>query len=72
VRVYDTSSGLVVDGVESSGTTFAFSYTPTENVFIRIFHIQYLPADIENFDIPATAASIPVQQIFDRNFDNPV
>ena len=72
VRVYDTSSGAVVDGVENSGTSFAFSYTPAEDVFIRIFHVDYKPADIEDFIIPATAASIPVQQVFDRNFDNPV
>ena len=71
VRVYDTSDDSVVDGVENSGTSFAFSYTSGENVYIRIFHIDYLPADITNFTIPASNTSLPIQQIFDRNFNNP-
>jgi hypothetical protein len=71
VRVYDTSDDSVVDGVENSGTSFAFSYTAGENVYIRIFHIQYLPADITNFTIPGSATSLPIQQIYDRNYDNP-
>lgn len=71
VRVYDTSSGAVVDGVESSGTSFAFSYTAAEVVYIRIFHLSYLPADIIDYTIPATNTSVPVQQVFDRNYSNP-
>ena len=71
VRVYDTSDDSAVDGVESSGTSFAFSYTTGENVYIRIFHVQYLPADILNYTIPASNTSVPVQQTFDRNYLNP-
>jgi hypothetical protein len=71
VRVYKTSDDSVVDGVESSGTTFNFSVAAATNIYIRIFNTQYLPADIENYVVPATNTSIPVQQIFDRNYSNP-
>lgn len=71
VRVYDESSGAVVDGIESSGTSWAFSYSAAEVVYIRIFHVQYKPADIESYTIPGTDTSIPVAQSFDRNYSNP-
>ena len=71
VRVYDQGTGAEIDGVESSGTSFAFSDQASNVVDIRIFHIQYLPADIESFTIPTVAASVPVQQVFDRNYSNP-
>ena len=71
VRVYDSGDDSVIDGTESSGTSFAFSDTAANTVYIRIFHPQYLPADITGFVIPASNTSIPVQQIFDRNYNNP-
>jgi len=67
VRVYDTGDDSEIDGVESSGTSFAFSDTAANDVYIRIFHVDYEPADLEGFIIPATATSIPIQQRFDRN-----
>ncbi len=71
VRVYDAGDGSVIDGIESSGTSFAFSDTATNVVDIRIFHVDYLEADIEGFTIPGSNTSIPVQQVFDRNYNNP-
>jgi hypothetical protein len=71
VRVYDQGTGDAIDGVESSSTSFAFSDTAANVVDIRIFHLSYLPADIEGFTIPASNTSIPVQQVFDRNYNNP-
>lgn len=67
VRVYKTSDDSVVDGTESSGTSFAFSAASGLGVYIRIFHVDYLPADIIGYTIPGSATSIPVQQVFDRN-----
>jgi hypothetical protein len=61
----------VVDGIESSGTSWAFSASSGLGVYIRIFHVNYLPADIEGYTIPGSNTSIPIQQIFDRNFSNP-
>jgi hypothetical protein len=71
IRVYDSGDDSVIDGIESSGTSWAFSDAASNVVYMRIFHVNYLPADIEDYTIPASATSIPIQQIFDRNFDNP-
>lgn len=72
VRVYKTSDDSVVDGIEStSGGSWAFSAAASLGVYIRIFHVQYLPADIVGYTIPTTNASVPVQQVFDRNYSNP-
>ncbi len=71
IRVYDTGDDSVIDGIESSGTSWAFSDSPANVVYMRIFHTGYYPADILDYTIPATAASIPVSQVVDRNFENP-
>jgi hypothetical protein len=72
VRVYDAGDGSVIDGIEStSGGSFAFSDQAGNVVYIRIFHIDYEPADITNYTIPGSATSVPIQQRFDRNYSNP-
>jgi len=71
VRVYLAGTGTVVDGVESSGTSFSFSVGSGVAVDIRIFNVSYLPADILNFSSTTDPTSIPIQQIFDRNYSNP-
>lgn len=70
VRVYLQGTGTPVDGVESSGTSFNFSVGAGVAVDIRIFNTQYLPADVLNFSTTSDT-SIPIQQIFDRNYSNP-
>jgi hypothetical protein len=72
VRVYKTSDDSVVDGIEStSGGSWAFSAAASLGVYMRIFHVSYYPADIIGYTIPGTATSIPVSQVFDRNYENP-
>jgi len=72
VRVYKTSDDSVVDGIENtSGGTWAFSAASGLGVYIRIFHVSYYPADIIGYTMPGTNTSIPVSQVFDRNYDNP-
>jgi hypothetical protein len=66
IRVYDSGDDSVIDGIESSGTSWAFADAPGNNVYMRIFHVDYEPADIVNYVIPSTATSIPIQQRFDR------
>jgi hypothetical protein len=66
VRVYDTGDNSEIAGVESSGTSFAFADTPANDVYIRVFHVDYEPHDFVGFIIPATAANLPVNQRFDR------
>lgn len=72
VRVYDTGDDSEIAGIEStSGGTWPFSDAPANDVYIRIFKPSYYPADIIDFIIPATATSIPISQVFDRNYENP-
>lgn len=71
VRVYDAGDGSEIAGVENSGTSFAFGDAAANVVDIRIFHVMYEPADIEGYTIPASATSVPIQQQFDRNYENP-
>lgn len=72
IRVYETGTLTVVDGIESSGTTFPFSDAAASGVDIRIFALGYLPIMLENFTVPATNANLPVQQAVDRVYENPV
>lgn len=72
VRVYKTSDDSVVDGIENtSGGTWAFSAASGLGVYMRIFHVNYDPADIIGYTMPASNTSIPVKQVFDRGYKNP-
>ncbi len=51
--------------------SFVFSRPATEDVDIRIFAVTHLPADVLGFTIPAADTTLPIQQIFDRSFENP-
>ena len=81
VRVYDagTSNPQVelagiedaTDGV-SGARTFAFSLSAGTLVDIVIINVTYENQRIDDFTVPATAGSIPIQQRFDRNYVNPI
>lgn len=74
VRVFTQDVPPVeIDGIEDviSPTEFSFAAEAGVVVDIRIFHVEFEVADIEDFTIPATATTIPIQQRFDRNYRNP-
>jgi len=72
VRVYADGTTTELAGIEDVvGNQFVFSQPATDVVDIRIFKTDYEPADIMQFTMPASDASIPVQQRLDRNFSNP-
>jgi len=71
VRVYEAGTTTEVDGVENSGTSFTFSADVSSDVDIIIHHIEYVPIRIEGYTIPTINTTIPIQQQFDRNYDNP-
>ncbi len=72
VRVYEAGTTTELHGQENVTTgTFEFSQPQLDDVDIRIFAVQYLPADILDFTIPTVNASLPIQQVFDRNYENP-
>jgi hypothetical protein len=72
VRVYTQGTTTELAGQENVTTgTFSFSLSSGTIVDIRVFAVAYEPADILNFTVPASDTSIPVQQRFDRNYENP-
>lgn len=72
VRVYTAGTTTELHGSENVTTgTFNFSEAASSSVDIRIFATNYEPADILNYTVPASDASIPIQQRFDRNYNNP-
>lgn len=74
IRIYDagttTENGT---GVESSTTTYTYSYSYTGDklVDITIFNVKYIPIRYTSFTLGATNNTIPIQQQFDRNYNNP-
>ena len=72
VRIYRVSDSAALDGIESSGTSFNYNYTYSvdTDVFVIIFHIDYKPIRLE-LTLTSSNQSIPIQQVFDRNYSNP-
>jgi hypothetical protein len=78
VRFYTSGTKTERYGVENSpndGDGFgdvAFSYQFGDpGVDIRIFHLDYQPLNLFARTLGSTNASIPIQQIPDRNYENP-
>lgn len=80
VRVYDNATSnpqVELAGIEdaitgtSNNRSFSFSLSAATVVDIAIINIQYENQRINSYTIPGAAASIPIQQRFDRNYLNP-
>jgi len=78
VRVFLTGSvtgsmGNELAGIESSGTTFGYSYIYMGDVYVDMVVINkdYEYIRIQNVLITNINASIPIQQRTDRNYSNP-
>jgi len=72
VRVYAAGTTTLLAGQEDVTTgSFVFSLSAGTDVDIRIFAVGYLPADILNFEVPTSDATIPIQQQTDRFYLNP-
>ena len=74
VRVYRSSDLEELTGIESSETTFTwgFSVTGSVTVEIAILHLKYQYMRLYDVVLSSSDVSIPVQQVKDRNYDNPV
>lgn len=70
VRVYRTSDGVELAGVEDSGTSFGASVAGGTDVYYTIHHEQYEHIRVEDFIWPSSATTIPIQQRFDSNYVN--
>lgn len=74
VRVYLTGTTTELFGVENSTATFSDQYLHTGADFgvdIIIHNEQYEYIRLENITLTANAVSIPIQQQFDRQYNNP-
>jgi hypothetical protein len=76
VRAYqgtDPATAIEIGGVESSGTSFTVEYTTAagEAGYIVVFGLGYQPIRIP-ITYPSTNSSIPIQQVIDRVYENPV
>lgn len=74
VRAYNSSSGVEIDGVESSGTSFAASLPAGTNVDVVVLNqdpvtnIAYVPIRIESVQFAASQNFVIAQQR-DRNYE---
>lgn len=73
VRIFLVSDDTEVTGTESSGTTFNHQYVFSTNtpVYIIILHINFNWLRINGQQLLDQDQSIPVFQIFDRDYLNP-
>lgn len=72
VRVYAAGTTNELAGSDDVDTV-SFTFLVDAGIFvdIRIFNVEYLPADLINFEIPSVDTTVPIQQVFDRNYSNP-
>ena len=78
VRIYLTGSvtgsmGDEVAGIESSGTTFSYSYIYGGDLYVDVVvvNVDYEYLRVENVLVTNANSSIPIQQRLDRNYYNP-
>lgn len=73
VRILSAGTSTELDGVESSGTswTYTYNYTPSTFVDIVVHKEDYEYIRISNYELGSLAASIPISQRFDRNYEDP-
>lgn len=78
VRIFTAGTTTEIAGTENVAVTgnsrgkFEFSFEGGDpNVDIRIFNLNYQPVDLLNFQLPGVNSSQLIQQIFDRNYENP-
>jgi hypothetical protein len=77
VRVFSTGTTTELDGIEDAtagspdNRSFTFSLAAGTGVDIRIINVQYQYLKLTNYIVPSSATSVPIQQIFDRQYENP-
>lgn len=72
IRVLAQGTQTELQGIENtSGGSYVISQQAGTAVDIIVFHLEYDPIYYLNYTVPASATSIPVQQIFSRNYSDP-
>lgn len=60
-----------VDAHPSSSYSFSYSYSTGDYVDVCVYKAGYVPFAIRNYLLGATDASLPINQVPDRNYSNP-
>jgi hypothetical protein len=74
VRIYRSSDGVELAGIESSGTSFAYEYLyegSDVDVDIVIHALAYLPVRFDAITLSSSNQNLPIKQFVDRQYDNP-
>lgn len=75
VRIYNAGTITEFDpGIEDSTTSYAFQYTYAANTYVDIVvhNVDYKHYRVENYLLGSGDSSLPIAQIFDRNYSNPL
>lgn len=70
VRIYDAGTTTEIAGIESSGTSFSTSIS-VNSVDVVVHKETYEYIRIEGVDMTSGNVSLPIAQVFDRNYENP-
>ena len=76
VRVYDAGTGEEIAGIEDAtdgspgNRSFTWSDAASNVVDYVIHNVDYESIRVEGYVVPASDASIPIQQRLDRNYEN--
>ena len=70
VRVYEAGTEIEIGGVEDSGTSFSLN-VQASSVDVVVHNIDYNYIRINSLDMSAGNVSLPISQIFDRDYRNP-
>jgi hypothetical protein len=73
VRIYAHNTTTELYGLESkaAGVDPAYSYTSAQAVDIVVHNVDYNYFRLVNFSLPSSDSSLPIAQVFDRNYLNP-
>ena len=70
VRVYLSGTETELAGVENSGTAESFGFFGVSLIDIVIHNLDYVFIRLDAVDV-STSIALPIQQQFDRNYENP-
>lgn len=73
VRIYSAGTTTELYGIESkeAGVDPAYSYTSAQPVDIVVHNINYNYWRINNYSLASSDSSLPISQVYDRNYRNP-
>ena len=73
VRIFAAGTETELFGIENklAGVDPAYSYTVAQPVDIVVHNVDYIYFRLNNFTLPSADSSLPVSQVFDRNYRNP-